>query len=243
MVKFLSHKSPREQPDVVQSTSISLRAGDTRVLLCRLIHHSRLWASGLTSLTPVFSVEGETRTRYFPKISTKDLCACVRSHSSRVQLFATLCTVACQAPLPMEFSRQEYQSGLPCLPPGDLPNPGIEHVAPAAPALQDDSLPLSHGGSPPVVLPQTAEPPKNFSTKVVFFSFPGSQSRGCPNQPYFVIENIIRLLCFLQLENVCSPVTITWETYKSFAVSVNYTVLFLKYNCRTIMYLKKANFS
>ena len=61
----------------------------------------------------------------------------------------------------------------------------------------------------PVVLPQTAEPPKNFSTKVIFFSFSGSQSRGCPNQPYFVIEKVIRLLCFLQLENMCSPVTIT----------------------------------
>ena len=35
-------------------------------------------------------------------------------------------TVARQAPLSMEFSRQEYWSGLPCTPPGDLPNPGIE---------------------------------------------------------------------------------------------------------------------
>ena len=45
-------------------------------------------------------------------------------------------TVA-QAPLSMRFSRQEYWSGLPCLPPGDLPNPGIE---PGSPALQIDSL-------------------------------------------------------------------------------------------------------
>ena len=48
---------------------------------------------------------------------------------SRVQLFETLWTVACQAPLPMRFSQQEYWSGLPCLPPGDLPNPGIEPVS------------------------------------------------------------------------------------------------------------------
>ena len=34
--------------------------------------------------------------------------------------------MSCQAPLPMEFSRQEYWSGLPCPPPGDLPNPGID---------------------------------------------------------------------------------------------------------------------
>ena len=39
-------------------------------------------------------------------------------------------TVACQAPLPMGFSRQEYWSGLPFPPPGDLPNPGIEPVSP-----------------------------------------------------------------------------------------------------------------
>ena len=41
----------------------------------------------------------------------------------------TLWTVAHQAPLPMEFSRQEYWSGLPIPPPGDLPNPGIEPVS------------------------------------------------------------------------------------------------------------------
>ena len=45
----------------------------------------------------------------------------------------------------MEFSWQEYWSGLPCPPPGDLPNPGIE---PTPPALQADSLLLSHQGRP-----------------------------------------------------------------------------------------------
>ena len=54
---------------------------------------------------------------------------------------------ALQAPLPMEFSGQEYWSGLPFPAPGDLPNPGIESVSPVAPALQVDSLPLSHQGS------------------------------------------------------------------------------------------------
>ena len=44
----------------------------------------------------------------------------------------------------MEFFRQEYWNGLPCPPPGDLPDPGIEPVSPVAPALQVDSLPLSH---------------------------------------------------------------------------------------------------
>ena len=64
---------------------------------------------------------------------------------SHVQLFATPCTVAHQAPPFMEFSRQEYWSGLPWPPPGDLPDPGIE---PRFPALQADSLQLSHQGSP-----------------------------------------------------------------------------------------------
>ena len=54
------------------------------------------------------------------------VCACALSHFSCVQLFATLWTVACQAPLSMGFSRQENRSGLLCPPPGDLPNPGIE---------------------------------------------------------------------------------------------------------------------
>ena len=51
-------------------------------------------------------------------------------HSKLLQsclLFATLWTVACQAPLSMGFSRQEYWSGLACPPPGDLPAPPV-HV-------------------------------------------------------------------------------------------------------------------
>ena len=48
---------------------------------------------------------------------------CMLSRFSRVRLFATLWTAAHQAPLSMGFSRQEYSSGLPCSPPGDLPNP------------------------------------------------------------------------------------------------------------------------
>ena len=50
---------------------------------------------------------------------------------SCVQLFVTLWTVACQAPLSTGFFRQEYWSGLPLPPPEDLPNPGIELASPA----------------------------------------------------------------------------------------------------------------
>ena len=70
------------------------------------------------------------------------------SHFSCVWLFVTLWTVASQAPLSMGFSKQEYWSGLPCPPPGDLPDPGIEPVFHAASASQGDSLLLSHLGSP-----------------------------------------------------------------------------------------------
>ena len=59
--------------------------------------------------------------------------------------FVTSWTVALQAPLSMGFPRQEYCSGLPFPTPGDLPDRGIEVVSPA---LQVDSLPLSHQGSP-----------------------------------------------------------------------------------------------
>ena len=69
------------------------------------------------------------------------------SHSSCVPHFATLWTVTRQAPLSVGFSRQEYWSGLPCPPPGDLLDPRIKPVSPVSPALQTDSLLLSHQGS------------------------------------------------------------------------------------------------
>ena len=53
-----------------------------------------------------------------------------------------------QAPPPMGLPRQDYWSGLPFPPPGDLPDPGIEPTSPASSALQADFLPLSHWGSP-----------------------------------------------------------------------------------------------
>ena len=76
----------------------------------------------------------------------KDSFACVMSHFSHVQLLAAVQTAARQDPLSMGFSRQEYQSGLPCPPPGDLPDPGIEA---RSPALQADSLLSEPPGMPP----------------------------------------------------------------------------------------------
>ena len=64
---------------------------------------------------------------------------------SRVRLFATPWTVAYQGSPSMEFSRQEYWSGLPFPSPGDLPNPGIE---PRSPALEADALTSEPPGKP-----------------------------------------------------------------------------------------------
>jgi len=65
------------------------------------------------------------------------------SHFSHVWLFVTPWIVACQVPLPMGFFRQEYWSGFPGPPPGDLPDPEME---PTSPALQADSLPTKPSG-------------------------------------------------------------------------------------------------
>ena len=57
------------------------------------------------------------------------------SRFSCVQLCVTLWTAAHQAPLSMGFFKQEYWSELPCPPPGDLPDPGIEPTSLMSPAL------------------------------------------------------------------------------------------------------------
>ena len=78
-------------------------------------------------------------------------------------------TVACQAPLSMEFSRQEYRSGLPSLSPGDLTDSGIKLQSSS---LQADSLP--------------SEPPEKpivnrdrFQMLCLFFHAGSSQASGC----------------------------------------------------------------
>ena len=89
------------------------------------------------SLTTVY---GGKNLKLAIKVKVKSL--------SRVQLFATPWTVACQAPPSIGFSRQECWSGLPFPSPGDLPDPGIE---PGSPALQADTLPseknINHYGN------------------------------------------------------------------------------------------------
>ena len=81
---------------------------------------------------------------------------------SCVRLLVTLWTRACQTPLSVGLSRQEYWSGLPFPSPGDLLDPGIE---PTSLALQVNSLPLNHWGRPPVPLqPSHSRPHKALET-------------------------------------------------------------------------------
>ena len=81
-------------------------------------------------------------------------CVCVLSCFSCVQLFVTPWTVAHQAPLSLGFSRQEHWSGLPCPPPGDLPDPGTEPASLMSPALQVRSSPLVPPGKPYTHIPK-----------------------------------------------------------------------------------------
>ena len=89
------------------------------------------------------SLKSNTRTYLCVSV-----CVCMCTQSG-----LTLCDgIACQAPLSMEFSRQEYWSGLPFPPPGDPPNPGIKPMSPASLAWQVGSLPLAPPEKPEEVL-------------------------------------------------------------------------------------------
>ena len=79
------------------------------------------------------------------KIKQENITELKLKSLSRVRLFAIPWTVVYQDPQSMEFSRQEYWSGLPFPSPGDLPNPGIE---PGSPALQADALQSEPPGKP-----------------------------------------------------------------------------------------------
>ena len=73
---------------------------------------------------------------------------CMLSVFNHVLLFATPRTVACQTPLSMAFSRQEFWSGLLCPPSGDLPDPGIEPTSLMSPPLAGRFFPLAPPGKP-----------------------------------------------------------------------------------------------
>ena len=126
-------------------------------------------------------------------------------------------TVACQAPLSMGFSRQEYWSGLPFPSPGNLPDPGIE---PGSPALQADSLPIELWGKPIELIEYLSI---SLSRSVHFFWRTGShivgadkskmcqvgnlrkswccslKSKGCLQQAEWSPPTLWRIICFIRI--------------------------------------------
>ena len=109
----------------------------------RTRYHNRLLLTQVTALSqPVKHVSSQvikaiciSTEVMFIRRCLRSVCVCKLSRFSCVQLFVTLQTVAHRAPLTVGFSRQEYWSRLPCPPPGDLPNPGIEPLSLTSPAL------------------------------------------------------------------------------------------------------------
>ena len=101
--------------------------------------NGRNW-SDLTDITSKLLKEKRRLTCQSVYIFFVQLCARAKLLQSCPALCDPMDPMDCQALLFMEFSRQEYWSGLPCPPLGDLPHPGME---PVFPALQVDSLPLS----------------------------------------------------------------------------------------------------
>ena len=125
------------------------------------------------------------------------LCLCVLSH---VQLFATPWTVACQAPLSMEFSRQEYWSGLPCPSPGIFPTQGLNlHLL----LWQAGSLPAA----PPGKLLILGIKKKKDKYPLLLSNSEGNDLTIChPSSPSATLNTIlyIKLECFRDTdENFC----------------------------------------
>ena len=109
--------------------------------------HSLLnYAASFTSLSPLINSHSAFLKFFLHTLRNILIFLCMRALKKKVMSnSATPWTVACQAPLSMGLSRQEYWSVLPCPPSEDLPHPGIE---PVSPPLQADSLLLSHQGNP-----------------------------------------------------------------------------------------------
>ena len=118
------------------------------------IHHwSKLLKKGETKRTELSRGMGASYSmfkllieRIFPAWMEHEMVKVKVKSLSRVLLFATPWTVAYEAPWSVEFSRQEYWSGLPFPSPGDLSNPGIK---PGSPALQADIYRLSQSNQAP----------------------------------------------------------------------------------------------
>ena len=126
MPSFASCFLPHEMFSHLKSLSRSFK--------CQLLYVAFSGSSSANLERKLF-LPGSFRASYFLYLLIFYLMYCVPSRFSCVWLCATLWTVAHQVPLSMGFSRQEYWSGVPCPPAGDLPHPGITPVSLKPPAL------------------------------------------------------------------------------------------------------------
>ena len=141
--------------------SLSVRFGDSRSGPSTSIRDdsgrpSQLHHSLYNQLRPLWQPHGESASASLQSCPLTSSWVCLPNDMlsewhvqafSHVQLFVTLWTIAHQAPLSMEFSRQEYSSGLPFPSPGDLPTQGPNPCLWCLLHWQADSLPLCHLGS------------------------------------------------------------------------------------------------
>ena len=149
------------------------------------------------------------------------------NHFSCVRLLATLWSVACQAPLSMGFSRQEYWSGLLCAPLEDLPDPGIEPASPATPALQADSLLLSDQGSlnSGAWMPYFSYPYQLGIGKIFIFSHSDKcECLSLINFHFYDNRPFIFIVPFIILWIICScPLPLCWLSCESSLFSPIYS--------------------
>ena len=106
------------------------------------------WWGSLDSCIPGLMVLQKWLFFFFKQVNYDKVYQMHACMLSLVQLFVTLWAVAHQAPLSMEFSRQEYWNGLSFPPSGDLPNSGLNPSSLASPDWQADTLPTAPPGKP-----------------------------------------------------------------------------------------------
>ena len=117
------------------SFSLSLLAPLSKILPHKVLTGKLVW--DILPLSLYFLAPNDLVPSYLLRMLSPQFfsCVCMLTCFSRVWLFAILWTVAYQAPLSTGFPKQEYWSGLPYPPPGDLPDPGIEPASLTSPAL------------------------------------------------------------------------------------------------------------
>ena len=108
---------------LISTVQYRSHVGLMRLLTTKSMH---FFSTHSTHTIPLIHKQATTAPAHIPQYHSHTF-ACM---FSCVQLFATLWSAACQAPLSMRFPRQKHENGLPFPSPGDLPNPGIESASP-----------------------------------------------------------------------------------------------------------------